>query len=257
VFLCVADGGFNDRAIPPNLLELYFYRLFLAELLTAISCLQPGGRFVCKLYTVFSAATSSLLFLTTRLFDKVAIVKPMSSRVAGPERYLYASGFRAGAETAEIRAALSHSQAFGAGDSPLQTPLLTPIVPSTELAKDTGFLEQLQAMVSTLCMRQAGAVQAIVDRANQLEEIALDKAEESAKNAPYWEVAAAAQKVIDMEERAAQRAAKAEQWDNEDKAEQWRPTTSICANHVASREKSLTGLASLSGQTSLRPQRGN
>jgi len=38
VFLCAADGGFSDKEIPPNCLELYFYRLLLAELLTAVSC---------------------------------------------------------------------------------------------------------------------------------------------------------------------------------------------------------------------------
>merc|ERR1719161_1152395 len=54
VFLVAADGGFSDDSIPPNLLELYFYRLFLAELLTAVSCLQPGGRFVCKFYSTYS-----------------------------------------------------------------------------------------------------------------------------------------------------------------------------------------------------------
>merc|ERR1719217_2063210 len=81
VFLCLADGGFSDESIPPNLLELYFYRLFLAELLTAVACLQPGGRFVCKFYSTYSAATSALLYLTTRLFDSVQVVKPMNSRV--------------------------------------------------------------------------------------------------------------------------------------------------------------------------------
>merc|ERR1719453_2521359 len=50
-FLCLADGGFSDPEIPPNQLELYFYRLLLAELLMAVSCLQQDGRFVCKLYT--------------------------------------------------------------------------------------------------------------------------------------------------------------------------------------------------------------
>jgi len=76
LLLVVADGGFSDDAIPPNLQELYFYRLFLAELLTAVSCLGQGGKFVCKLYSAFSASTSALLFLTTRLFDDVVILKP-------------------------------------------------------------------------------------------------------------------------------------------------------------------------------------
>jgi 23S rRNA U2552 (ribose-2'-O)-methylase RlmE/FtsJ len=194
VFLCVADGGFSDKAIPANLLELYFYRLFLAELLMAVECLQPGGRFVCKLYTSCSAATSALLFLVTRLFEKTAIVKPMTSRVSGPERYLYASGFRIGAETESIREALQRCQDFGAGASPLQAPLLTPLVASSELSKDESFLKQLQNMVATLLERQAGSLNAILERAERLEEIALDAAREASAGAVRWAEAAAEQR---------------------------------------------------------------
>lgn len=255
VFLCVADGGFSDKAIPPNLLELYFYRLFLAELLMATSCLQEGGRFVCKLYTAFSPATSSLLFLCTRLFDNVAIVKPMTSRVAGPERYLYASGFRLGAETDEIHQVLSHSQAVGAGASPLQTPLLSPIIPAIELCEDSGFLGQLKVMVSTLCERQASALEGIVERAEHLEVMALDAAQKSARNAKRWEAAAALQREAHLAERAAERAAKAEQRDREnirqrDDCENIRP----CSQQL-SQEKAPKALTrSLTQQVSLRPQ---
>jgi len=194
VFLCVADGGFSDKAIPANLLELYFYRLLLAELLTAISCLQPGGRFVCKLYTSCSAATSALLFLTTRLFKESSIVKPMTSRVAGPERYLYASGFQVNAEVEEIRAALSASHVFGDGMSPMSLPLLTPVVSAEQLALDEDFMEQLQAMVAQLCKRQSGSLRAILDRAEQLEQMALDVSRRATEGAGRWAAAAAAQR---------------------------------------------------------------
>eukprot|EP00930_Biecheleria_cincta_P054190 TRINITY_DN4014_c0_g1_i4.p1 TRINITY_DN4014_c0_g1~~TRINITY_DN4014_c0_g1_i4.p1 ORF type:complete len:701 (-),score=164.17 TRINITY_DN4014_c0_g1_i4:150-2174(-) len=209
VFLCVADGGFSDKAIPPNLLELYFYRLFLAELLTSLSILQPGGRFVCKLYTACSDAMASLLFLTTRVFDHVEIVKPMSSRVAGPERYLFASGFRAGAETESIRAALIRSHQQGNGASPLQVPLLSPLVASADLATDKVFTEQFQTMVSRLLERQAGALRALVSRALKLEDIAMDTAEKAQAGARKWAVAAAAQREAAA---AARREADEEAW---------------------------------------------
>ncbi|CAK8999951.1 unnamed protein product [Durusdinium trenchii] len=178
VSICVADGGFSDKAIPANLLELYFYRLFLAEILTAANCLLPGGRFVCKLYTTFSAATSSLLFLVTRLFADVRIVKPMTSRVAGPERYLYASGFRSSNEVKAIRQALWSCHSYADGQSPLQLPLLTPLVNLTDGA-DAKFLSQLQEMVSTLSIRQSTALRSIRHRAEDLERMALDVARQS------------------------------------------------------------------------------
>jgi len=211
VFLCLADGGFSDKAIPANLLELYFYRLFLAELLTSVSVLQPGGRFVCKLYTACSDAMASLLFLTTRMFDHVEIVKPMSSRVAGPERYLFASGFRAGMETETIRAAMVRSHQQGNGASPLQVPLLTPLIASADLATDKVFTQQFQAMVSRLLERQAGALRALVSRALKLEDIALAAAEKAQAGAGKWAVAAAAQREAAT---AARREAEEEAWNN-------------------------------------------
>merc|ERR1712178_585065 len=157
VLLVVADGGFSDDAIPPNLLELYFYRLFLAELLTAASCLSPGGKFVCKLYSTFSDSTAALLFLTTQMFDSVSIVKPISSKATGPERYLTATGFRDDAQTAAICSALSRSHALGAGASPLTLPLLTPTVSAQLLKQDQLFSASLTHMVTSMCDRQTQA----------------------------------------------------------------------------------------------------
>merc|ERR1712046_193772 len=174
VLLVVADGGFSDDSIPQNLLELYFYRLFLAELLTAVSCLSQGGKFVCKLYTSFSASTAALLFLTTRLFEDVQIVKPMTSKATGPERYLVASGFLHSAESSAIQSALARAHAVGGGASPLVIPLLTPLVPAETLSQDKGFQEGMKNMVSALCERQALALNAVVDRAVFLEDMALE-----------------------------------------------------------------------------------
>merc|ERR1712232_213804 len=174
VLLCVADGGFSDDAIPQNLQELYFYRLFLAELLTAVSCLGQGGKFVCKLYTSFSASTSALLFLTTRLFESVEIVKPVSSKATGPERYLVASGFCDTAESSAIQAALERTHAAGGGASPLVTPLLTPLIDVDQLAKDQAFNDSMKTMVSDLCERQTQALNSVVDRAIFLENMAMD-----------------------------------------------------------------------------------
>merc|ERR1712232_1209046 len=156
-----------------NQLELYCYRLFLAEVLMATSCLQPGGHFVCKLYSTFSQASAALLALVTRLFDDVAVVKPKSSKATGPERYLVAKGFRAGSrETADIKAALVKSHALGKGSSPLSMPLLTPLVVAADLAKDVNLVQQLRAMTSTICERNAQALNAVVDRAEYLEDMA-------------------------------------------------------------------------------------
>lgn len=174
--MCVADGGFSDDAIPPNQQELYFYRLFLAEILTAVSCLQPGGRFVCKLYSTFSESTAALLFLTTRMFEDVSIVKPKSSRVTGPERYLYAAGMKTGQEVEKIRKALLQSHVFGGAHGILAAPGITSIVSADDLVDESCFLESLQTVTTELCHRQSQALTAAVDRAEFLEEVATEAA---------------------------------------------------------------------------------
>lgn len=174
--MCVADGGFSDDAIPPNQQELYFYRLFLAEILTAVSCLQPGGRFVCKLYSTFSESTAALLFLTTRVFEDVSIVKPKSSRVTGPERYLYAAGMKTGQEVEKIRNALLRSHVFGGAHGILAAPGITSIVSADDLVDESCFLKSLQTVTTELCYRQSQALTAAVDRAEFLEEVATEAA---------------------------------------------------------------------------------
>merc|ERR1740117_418977 len=142
VLLCVADGGFSDREIPKGLLELYFYRLLLAA----------------------------------RMFESVEIVKPMSSRATGPERYLVASGFRDDHESAIIQAALERSHALGDGASPMVTPLLTPPVTAATMARDQTFSASMTAMVTNMCERQTQALNAVVDRADFLEDTAMEAA---------------------------------------------------------------------------------
>jgi len=173
VLLVVADGGFSDDAIPPNMLELYFYRLFLAELLTAGSSLSAGGKFVCKLYSTFSDATAALLFLTTQMFESVSVVKPISSKATGPERYLVGTGFRDSAQTSAICAALMRSHSLGAGASPLTMPLLTPVVSAENLLQDKTFSEGMAKMATAMCERQTKALNAVVDRADFLEDVAM------------------------------------------------------------------------------------
>lgn len=173
VMLCVADGGFNDDSIPPNLLELYFYRLFLAELLMAARVLQPGGRFVCKLYGTSSQHTAALIYCATRLFDDVSIVKPRSSRATGPKRYLVAFGRRTGKEATAVREALGRAHKFGQSRSPLVAPLLTAVVAADVLEADNSFMSSVLAMTESLCERNAKALNSVVDRAEFLERMAL------------------------------------------------------------------------------------
>jgi hypothetical protein len=205
VMLCVADGGFNDDSIPPNLLELYFYRLFLAELLMAARVLQPGGRFVCKLYGTSSQHTVALLHCATRLFEDVSVVKPKSSRATGPERYLVAFGRKTGKEAAAVREALGRAHMFGGSRSPLAAPLLSPVVTADVLAADGLFIANLRLMTERLCDRNAKALNAVVDRAVFLENMALAVNDEMENGRLREKIAATPQQKTKAEEHYSER----------------------------------------------------
>merc|ERR550537_1137494 len=100
----------------------------------------------------------------------------MSSRATGPERHLSASGFKANAETETITAALMRSHKLGNGASPLVTPLLSSVVDEQKLLQDTAFTASMTTMVSTMCARQSKALNAMVDRADFLEDVAMSSA---------------------------------------------------------------------------------
>jgi len=83
------------------------------------------------------------------------------------------SGFRDDAQTSAICTALSRSHALGAGVSPLTMPLLTPAVPASSLLQDKTFSSGMREMVAAMCERQTKALNAVVDRADFLEDVAM------------------------------------------------------------------------------------
>lgn len=84
----------------------------LAELLTALKALAPGGHFVCKIYDTFSHITQSMIYICVQVchlgyasllrhfshmlqaFKDVTIVKPIRSRIVNSERYLVCKFFK-------------------------------------------------------------------------------------------------------------------------------------------------------------------
>ena len=48
-----------------------------------------GGHFVCKLFDLFTPFSIGLVYLMYRIFNKVSIIKPVTSRPANSERYFF------------------------------------------------------------------------------------------------------------------------------------------------------------------------
>ncbi len=53
-----------------------------------------GGKFILKVYDCAFEITKELLTLLTVFYDKVRMVKPITSRPGNSEKYMYCEGFR-------------------------------------------------------------------------------------------------------------------------------------------------------------------
>ena len=100
VSLVVADGGFEMQLVDDH--ESAIFPLLVAQVSCMLRCLKEDGSFVLKLLTsdkvmqdatvpyAFSSAsqttTQALIALTSTLFDRSSLVKPLTSR---PSRYAH------------------------------------------------------------------------------------------------------------------------------------------------------------------------
>lgn len=87
VHFVMADGGFSVEG-QENIQEILSKQLYLCQFLVAISILRKDGHFVCKLFDLFTPFSIGLVYLMYRIFHKVSIIKPVTSRPANSERYI-------------------------------------------------------------------------------------------------------------------------------------------------------------------------
>jgi len=100
VDVVVADGGFAEARARFDQ-EATMLPLLISEVSAMLYTLKSGGSFVCKFFDVTLPGTVQLVGVLVLLFEKVAIVKPVTSRPASSERYVLGEGFRCGGEERE------------------------------------------------------------------------------------------------------------------------------------------------------------
>ncbi|KAL3872951.1 hypothetical protein ACJMK2_036120 [Sinanodonta woodiana] len=93
VHFVMADGGFSVDG-EENIQEILSKQLYLCQCLVAISILRPGGHFMCKLFDLFTSFSVGLVYLMYRIFDRVSLFKPVTSRPANSERYIICRSLR-------------------------------------------------------------------------------------------------------------------------------------------------------------------
>lgn len=88
-----ADGGF-DFSQNFNCQEERAMQLVASQIYAAIEMQHIGGTFVLKIYDVHTLAMVKLLSILYKTYDKIAFMKPLTSRPANSEKYVICMNFK-------------------------------------------------------------------------------------------------------------------------------------------------------------------
>ncbi len=88
-----ADGGFDFSSDFNNQEDLSMM-LIRCETYCALHLLKEDGSFILKIYDMFHHQTINLMSLLKHCFQKIHIIKPLTSRPANSEKYLLCCGFK-------------------------------------------------------------------------------------------------------------------------------------------------------------------
>lgn len=89
-----ADGGFLLNDEEENHKGQYHNGLFLAETYIALRILKDGGHFVMKIYDFCNKTMIDILTILNQVFDKVHVMKPVTSREMNSENYIICSNYK-------------------------------------------------------------------------------------------------------------------------------------------------------------------
>ncbi|XP_060876031.1 cap-specific mRNA (nucleoside-2'-O-)-methyltransferase 1 isoform X2 [Metopolophium dirhodum] len=157
VHFVMADGGFSVDG-QESFQEILSKRLYLCQALAALSILQPGGHFMCKLFDIFTEFSAGLLFLLYQSFKQISIYKPVTSRPANSERYVICK-WRLD-DIQDIKQYLFNVNLTWNGLDSKED--ILSIVPLHEIQKDTNFFRYLWDSNNKLGQIQALSLSKIV-----------------------------------------------------------------------------------------------
>lgn len=102
VHFMMSDGGFSVEG-NEGIQEILSKQIYICQCLIALEIVRKHGHFVTKLFDIFTTFSVGLMFLMYQCFEKVAVLKPNSSRPANSERYFICSNLKDSPIVMEVR----------------------------------------------------------------------------------------------------------------------------------------------------------
>ncbi|CAG8476762.1 6581_t:CDS:10 [Funneliformis caledonium] len=142
VDLVTADGGFDVRG-QEQYQEIHLKQLILCQVVTMFMILRKNGDFVLKLFDIFTPFTGGIVWILYRHFEKICIIKPLSSRPANSERYIICQNLRE-----NNPAILCHLFKVNQRFNELKTTNKSTLSPKTKSSLNRLFMREFQSSYS-------------------------------------------------------------------------------------------------------------
>jgi len=160
VDLITADGSFYCQD-DPGAQEEMTYPLILAECLFALQCLDVGGTFILKIYSLTRPETIQIVFLLNEMFETLTLLKPKASKDGSSELYAVAKSFKG------VRSYILNSLMAG-----LYALVTTPnkakrMIFPEEWAMKTSLIGAVKQACSTFTSAQMNAIQGNINTFDQ------------------------------------------------------------------------------------------
>lgn len=91
--IITGDGGI-DFSLDYNDQENMAIRLILTQCIYALTMQKKCGKFILKMFDIFSKISIDIIYLLSLHYEKVYIVKPYTSRYANSEKYIVCLNFK-------------------------------------------------------------------------------------------------------------------------------------------------------------------
>ncbi|CAB5395844.1 unnamed protein product [Rhizophagus irregularis] len=169
VDLVTADGGFDVRG-REQYQEILLKQLILCQVVTMFMTLRKDGDFVLKLFDIFTPFTGGIVWILYRHFEKICIIKPLSSRPANSERYIICQKLReitlspTTTSSSSLNRLLTQDRESTNSSRSTKLPKedINEIIDISEIKKDQEFLNYIKQKNIEIAKNQIGTIKQLL-----------------------------------------------------------------------------------------------
>jgi 23S rRNA U2552 (ribose-2'-O)-methylase RlmE/FtsJ len=185
VDLITADGGFEwDNE---NIQEQEYFKLLFSQIVFALNMQKKNGTFVVKFFETFTTTSFKFISILNALYDKVFMVKPLTSRPSNSEKYAVCIGFKYSESDAKLKNILKTMNNMHEQIYKNKNLNIVDIFPEYELSKQ--FLSRMIVMNTEILNTQfksIGNIITFINSQNYYGDTYQEKREEQIQSAEYW-----------------------------------------------------------------------